>query len=236
MTTQEEMYGPIWKPFSNAWDRLWDEVQQHPEIIGCRETHVHVLLGHHLLQELEQSPDLKPYEGCEIRFDDPSGLNLPGYTTWSLIGSAIRPDITVRPKKDGQYSGRGLAIELKCLRTTLFGKEMGDESLIAKHNFYQEKDGIKADLARLADFVQVGSEDAGFRGIMCVLHLHEKRFGDMPEIADMTWGGTVQIDGCGYVVRRATAVVTPAYDPGSTEGLFDDKPPSVEWLQGDTNG
>ena len=199
---------PLLMPFRKAWDALWDEVKAHPGILTYRETHTHVLLGHHLLVALSETEDLRPYQGCEVIFDDYRGLKMTGNVPWGLIGESLRPDILVRPTHVCS-SRRRLAVELKCVRTTVYDREAGDEAEQTQRTSASatEIHGVKKDLRRLATFGELGHADTAPVPIMCVLHLHDDRFGRIPPILEKIGWQDVSNDEHGLTVRRAMAIL-----------------------------
>src|SRR4051794_4034327 len=107
--------------FTLGWDRLWTDVKAHPEIVGWRETHAHVLLGHYLLNEIDKPGSaFRLWDDVELRFDEHSGVKtMNTYLAWRFVASEVRPDIALatRPGLLAGSDDRSLLIEMKCIRT-----------------------------------------------------------------------------------------------------------------------
>ncbi len=126
--------------------RTWEEVKLAPHLVSRRETQLHVLLGHHLLTELE-TKKLRRWKDYDILFDTPDTWKEFGELDWGIYGE-LRPDIVIIPKKK---SIMGLVVELKTLE--LFpkvNKKTGEESASA---VYQGAYAWRQDREKLGNVV-----------------------------------------------------------------------------------
>ena len=194
-----------------AWDELWKDVCACPNIIRWHESNALVHFGHRILGELEKEDDLKPWTNVIPIFDEAESLRDSGIVIWCAFGRRLRPDILVKRRDFKENAINGIVIELKCIRS-IYQDYMTDtaEGTLGKKKrpIYGETGGVLEDIERLKEFANL--QDAkSYRAIMCVLHLHDPKWGEAESILPkLAWPDLENVDG--LIVRRTWQVYEPS--------------------------